>query len=94
MRAETYEKEKEFYYQKLRDIELLCQTPVIQDIEVGTAHAQVLSAGTQCACRDRELEASSHKPSANQACSIDSTLSMGSSVMYPALPASHWWPCP
>jgi microtubule-associated protein, RP/EB family len=34
-KAETFEKEKDFYFSKLRDIELLCQSTTIQDIPVG-----------------------------------------------------------
>ncbi len=32
---DVLEKEKQFYYSKLRDVELLCQTPTVNEIPVG-----------------------------------------------------------
>lgn len=47
IKAETYEKEKDFYFQKLRDIEMLCQTPVIQDIAIMKRVEQILYAASK-----------------------------------------------
>lgn len=46
LRADGFEKEKEFYYSKLRDVELLCQTPVVVDMPIMRYVQQVLYAAT------------------------------------------------
>mmetsp|Transcript_13995 Transcript_13995/g.30263 ORF Transcript_13995/g.30263 Transcript_13995/m.30263 type:complete len:275 (+) Transcript_13995:190-1014(+) len=45
-RAEAFEKEKDFYYSKLRDIELLCQTPTICEIPIMKKVEAILYAPT------------------------------------------------
>jgi len=46
-RIEALAKEKEFYFQKLRDIELLCQTPGVADLPVMRKVEEILYAPTQ-----------------------------------------------
>lgn len=46
LKAENAEKEKEFYYAKLRDVEMLCQTPVIQDIAIVKRIEEILYSAT------------------------------------------------
>eukprot|EP00798_Chlamydomonas_sp_ICE-L_P022909 gene22909-30086_t len=46
LRAEGFEKEKDFYYSKLRDIELMCQTPVINEIPIMKRVEAILYAAT------------------------------------------------
>eukprot|EP00201_Polytomella_parva_P018703 CAMPEP_0175063978 /NCGR_PEP_ID=MMETSP0052_2-20121109/15065_1 /TAXON_ID=51329 ORGANISM="Polytomella parva, Strain SAG 63-3" /NCGR_SAMPLE_ID=MMETSP0052_2 /ASSEMBLY_ACC=CAM_ASM_000194 /LENGTH=263 /DNA_ID=CAMNT_0016330253 /DNA_START=68 /DNA_END=859 /DNA_ORIENTATION=- len=46
LKAEGFEKEKEFYYSKLRNIELLCQTPVICDMDIMKKVQEILYAAT------------------------------------------------
>ncbi|PNH02885.1 Microtubule-associated protein RP/EB family member 1A [Tetrabaena socialis] len=46
LKADGYEKEKDFYYSKLRDVELLCQTPVVVDITVMKRVQDILYAAT------------------------------------------------
>ncbi|KXZ45530.1 EBP1/EB1 protein [Gonium pectorale] len=46
LKADGFEKEKEFYYSKLRDIELLCQTPVIADVPIMKRVQEILYAAT------------------------------------------------
>lgn len=46
-KAEALEKEKDFYFSKLRDIELLCQTPVIADIPIIKRVEAILYAPTE-----------------------------------------------
>ncbi|GLC46030.1 Microtubule-associated protein RP/EB member 1 [Pleodorina starrii] len=46
IKADGFEKEKEFYYSKLRDVELLCQTPVISDVAVMKRVQEILYAAT------------------------------------------------
>lgn len=45
-KVDNLEKEKDFYYSKLRDVELLCQTPKIQDIEIMKRVEAILYAAT------------------------------------------------
>ncbi|GLI66924.1 hypothetical protein VaNZ11_010963 [Volvox africanus] len=46
LKADGFEKEKEFYYSKLRDVELLCQTPVIADMPIMKRVQEILYAAT------------------------------------------------
>ncbi|KAG2481996.1 hypothetical protein HYH03_019052 [Edaphochlamys debaryana] len=46
IKADGYEKEKDFYYSKLRDVELLCQTPVICDMSIMRKVQEILYAAT------------------------------------------------
>jgi len=57
LRADGLEKEKEFYYSKLRDIELLCQTPTICDIPIIQRVEAILYAATQAEGRQALTDA-------------------------------------
>jgi RP/EB family microtubule-associated protein len=46
IKADGYEKEKDFYYSKLRDVELLCQTPVIAELPIMKRVQEILYAAT------------------------------------------------
>ena len=45
------DKEKQFYYSKLRDVELLCQTPTVNEIPVGGAPCRVEVLWEDIACQ-------------------------------------------
>lgn len=46
LRVENAEKERDFYYSKLRDVELLCSTPVVADMPVTKRVEAILFAAT------------------------------------------------
>ncbi|PNW70976.1 hypothetical protein CHLRE_17g741200v5 [Chlamydomonas reinhardtii] len=46
LKADGYEKEKDFYYSKLRDVELLCQTPTVCELPIMKRVQEILYAAT------------------------------------------------
>ncbi|KAL6520677.1 Microtubule-associated protein RP/EB member 1B [Orobanche minor] len=45
--VELLEKERDFYFAKLRDVEVLCQTPELENIPLATAVKKILYAADE-----------------------------------------------
>ncbi len=46
LKVETVERERDFYFDKLRDIEILCQAPELQSVPVSAACYKLQVAGS------------------------------------------------
>ena len=49
LKVDNVERERDFYFDKLRDIEILCQMPLLQNIPVSALMNNVYSKARNCA---------------------------------------------
>jgi RP/EB family microtubule-associated protein len=55
--VETAERERDFYFEKLRDIEILCQAPELQEIPAIRIVEKILYAADSAEAKDAMAEA-------------------------------------
>jgi RP/EB family microtubule-associated protein len=57
LKVETAERERDFYFEKLRDIEILCQAPELQEIPAIRIVEKILYAADSAEAKDAMAEA-------------------------------------